>query len=393
MDFIRVVASLVAGELADARKTSVLVEPLVSISAATKLTGGGLEVDSLELMRLAAAVNEMFHLHETTAGDYLLQHRNVGAWAGIVEAAWALGQERLTFRTSGSSGEPKRCRQDVAQLEREVAEHAAHFPGVNRVLAAVPAHHIYGFIFTVLLPARLGCEVIDVRTWPPARFIREVRASDLIVAVPAFWEYLSRSVERFATPVCGVTSTAPCPESRFARLEEQGVRLTEIYGSSETAGIGRRVAAGAAFELLSFWERSRDVLVRKSETADGRGKEEAFELPDDLEWMAERAFFVRGRRDGAVQVGGTNVFPERIAAKIARHPEVRECAVRLMRADEGDRLKAFVVAREAGDEEKAADALREWMRSELAACERPAALKFGAVLPRNELGKLTDWDA
>jgi 4-coumarate--CoA ligase len=133
--------------------------------------------------------------------------------------------------------------------------------------------------------------------------------------------------------------------------------------------------------------------VRKSVTANAAGKEEPFELPDDLEWTAARAFFVRGRRDGAVQVGGTNVFPDRVAAKIARHPGVRECAVRLMRVDEGDRLKAFIVGRETVEEGKAADALREWMRSELTASERPAALKFGAALPRNALGKLTDWDA
>jgi hypothetical protein len=69
-------------------------------------------------------------------------------------------------------------------------------------------------------------------------------------------------------------------------------------------------------------------------------------LQDRLEWIDGEHFVPNGRIDQAVQVGGTNVFPAYVAEVLAMHPGVAQCAVRLMRPDEGTRLKAFVVAAE-----------------------------------------------
>ncbi len=44
-----------------------------------------------------------------------------------------------------------------------------------------------------------------------------------------------------------------------------------------------------------------------------------------------------------MQVAGINLYPERIAGIIREYPGVAEAEVRLMRPDEGDRLKAFIV--------------------------------------------------
>jgi len=93
-----------------------------------------------------------------------------------------------------------------------------------------------------------------------------------------------------------------------------------------------------------------------------------------------------------VQVGGTNVFPAYVGEVLAMHPAVAECHVRLMRPDEGTRLKAFVVPRaDAGDAAALRQALSAWIAERLTPPERPAVFSFGPALPRQLNGKLADW--
>jgi acyl-coenzyme A synthetase/AMP-(fatty) acid ligase len=94
----------------------------------------------------------------------------------------------------------------------------------------------------------------------------------------------------------------------------------------------------------------------------------------------------------AVQVGGINVFPGKVAEVLKEHPAVLDACVRLMRPDEGNRLKAFVVAR-APDADLGAleQQLIGWTRDRLGAPERPLAFSFGAQLPAQANGKPADW--
>lgn len=101
---------------------------------------------------------------------------------------------------------------------------------------------------------------------------------------------------------------------------------------------------------------------------------------------------VDGRRDEAVQVGGVNVYPERVAETIRSHPEVADCAVRPMRPGEGRRMKALIVLEEAArDQPDSRRRLEYWLRQTFSAPERPSSLTFGEAVPRNGQGKTTDW--
>jgi acyl-coenzyme A synthetase/AMP-(fatty) acid ligase len=99
-----------------------------------------------------------------------------------------------------------------------------------------------------------------------------------------------------------------------------------------------------------------------------------------------------GRTENAVQVGGVNVFPERVAAVLTEHPAVAQAAVRLMRPDEGRRLKAFVVPQEAGtDPDALVGRLWPWLEERLSAPERPKSIVVGGELPAGVFGKAADW--
>ncbi len=378
----RLVLDLLAAELARSRGRSAATLGRAGWSEATRVDEGGLDLDSLERLDVASALNEFFHLHEHGVEDYLLALPSVGDWCDLIEQSLAATGTHLTFRTSGSTGEPKRCTHAIADLSAEADGWAARFAGTRRVVALVPGHHIYGAIFTALLPDLLGCELVEVTG---AEAVRAAAPATLVIGTPTHWAYLARSLLAFPDGVTGVTSTAPMPSQLAHRLRGQRLeRLVEVYGSSETGGVAVREHEGAAYTLLDGWSAQDGRLERL--LADGTRL--AAGVPDHLRWLGKRHFVVEGRRDGAVQVGGVNVFPARVRDTLLAHAGVADAVVRL-EADTG-RLKAFVVPVGAEDEALLGN-LDRWCGDRLSAPERPRRFALGGALPVNAMGKPADW--
>lgn len=385
----RFTADLIAGEMRRLRPGAVL--PPRPWPAELALGRGGLEADSLELTTLAAAFGQALHLQESGIEDGLLARRQLEDWVAIATQGLSHFDRKMTFLTSGSSGPPKACEHPLALLEEEIS-HLARLIGTGtRLLAGVPSHHIYGFLFTILLPARLGLPVIDITAQSPSMIATQLRPGDLVIGYPEFWRNLCRVMPRFPEGITAINSTAPLPrETGEALLRQNIARSFEIYGASETSGIGWRGAPDIPYRLFDFWQRTDDpsMLIRR----DAAGETRIIALQDDVEWIDERHFRPVGRRDGAVQIGGVNVFPDAIAARLARHPEVAAASVRLMRPEEGSRLKAFIVPRAPDADPLPLRArLEAWSQAELSAAEQPKSYSFGAALPQGAMGKKADW--
>lgn len=385
----RVVTDLLAAELALARPGRA---PVPAPWAAACHLVDDLGSDSLELLGMATALAEALHLRAGDVDDRLLARPVLADWIEAARAGLGAGGEALTFRTSGSAGTPKRCTHPLATLWQETLALARLLPGRRRILSAVPAHHIYGFLFTVLLPRACAIdEVVDLRASSPAACLAALRPGDLVVAHPGWWEALVRLAPGFGPDVAGVTSTAPCPDALADELAGAGLRLLQVYGSSETAGVGWREQGAAPFTLLPYWHAIEGTHELARRMPDGSNVR--YPLQDKLAWEDARRFRPAGRIDQAVQVGGTNVFPAYVADVLRMHPAVEDAAVRLMRPDEGRRLKAFIVPRAGIDANPAAlrDDLSSWVVERLATPERPVAWNFGTRLPRQASGKPADW--
>jgi len=387
---LRVVADLLAFELAQARPGR---PPPAPPWPRTCHFIHDLGADSLELLGLGTALAEALHLRSGDVDARLLADPVLEAWVAAARAGLdADGAHAMTFRTSGSAGTPKRCVHALATLWQETQVLAGLLPGRTRILSAVPAHHIYGFLFTALLPRALGIEaVVDLRAASPAACLGLLRPGDLVVAHPGWWEALARLQPAFAPDIAGVSSTAPCPDALAGDLAAAGLRLLQVYGSSETGGVGWREGGAAPFTLFPHWQGADGVPELTRRLPDGAAAR--YPLQDRLEWVDARRFRPAGRIDDAVQVGGTNVFPGYVADVLCMHPAVAQASVRLMRPDEGRRLKAFIVPRagHGGDRAALAAALATWAGERLATPERPAAWTFGERLPRQASGKPADW--
>ncbi|MGN8158421.1 AMP-binding enzyme [Salinisphaera sp. RV14] len=370
----RLTAAVIAGELHRLRDED--IGQRAAEAYAPHETATPLALDSLERMGVAAALSEIFTLDdiafapETTA--------TVAEWADGIAAQRI---QRLTVHTSGSTGVPQRHSHATADLLEETREFARRFAGTRRVIALVPATHLYGLVWTALLPAVLDVPVID-GTVPgmPAP-----RAGDLVVGVPDHWAALARLRPQWPEHVTGISSGGPLANALGEAVLATGLaRLVDVYGSSETSAIGLREIPGIEYTLLPRWRLAPHA---PSTLIDRTGQ--PARLPDHVRPRGARQIELMGRRDHAVQVGGVNVYPDRIAAVLTACDGVAEAAVRL--GDNG-RLKAFIVPVGDKDEADLEHRLRPFVASQLPPAERPTRFRFGPALPHNPMGKPADWD-
>ncbi len=381
----RIVASLVTAETSRKRGEASRAVPDDPAGWADdrQWSVGSIPLDSLETVNAGAALYEMFGLealrHDPTRGP----PATVGEWLDDIARVQHAEDACLTVMTSGSTGRPRPCVHAIRDLQAEAAHFGAMLPDVRRVVALVPAHHIYGLVWTALLPAALDVPVVAAT----AMTLPRLDAGDLIVAVPDHWRALARARKSWPAGIIGISAGAPLEDLLAETLLDAGLgRLLDVYGTSETGAVAIRDLPDPAHTLLTRWRFAATATDDGPLLTDRHGTEVV--VPDRLARVDDTRFTVIGRRDGAVQVGGVNVWPEQVEIVLRRCPGVADVSVRL-----GDqhRLKAFVVPANPEDQDALLDRLTQYVRRFLLPEQRPTSYALGPDLPRTALGKPCDW--
>ena len=113
------------------------------------------------------------------------------------------------------------------------------------------------------------------------------------------------------------------------------------------------------------------------------GGDAAFSVGDVGRLDDDGYLFLDGRRDDLIITGGVNVYPLEVEHVVARFPGVRDVAVFPVDDDDwGQRVSAVVV----GDVDL--DALRTWLRGELASYKVPKSLFAAGEIPHTATGKV-----
>ena len=357
--------------------------------------------EALHFFSLATVENSS-DLQAELAGQPEFAH-----WAKILFAQW--DKTTICFSTSGSTGIPTRHCFSIDLLLEEIISADSRYRSRQRIISVMPMHHSYGMKYGPLLAKYLDVSLLFAAMLPSSSFFAMLRPGDLVVAFPLFWEAVltmhdTSIAAAFPPDVAGMTATSPCPPDVLHKLitplrpgkKPLLTAITEIYGSSETSGIGMRCDGGEWYELFTCWESMMNADgIRQIRRVNRDGPYgQPVPLPDIAVWHDERRFRPEKRKDNAVQVAGVNVYPETIAAVIRSHPLVRDCAVRLMRPEEGTRLKAFIVPVmpvEQATESFGKD-FHDWLAASLDTASRPKRLTFGDKLPVTAMGKAADWE-
>jgi 4-coumarate--CoA ligase (photoactive yellow protein activation family) len=347
-----------------------------------------LSIDSLQMMQLAGAINDYFCLFEVGIEDFLLAKTTLGEWVELIAKAYELGCAHIRLQSSGTSGQQKIIQHAIVDLEQESAHWAQSFNQAQRLLCFTPIHHIYGLLFGAMLSHKLGCPLYTEQK-AFAMLHQGLSEGDILVGFPDFWHYFLQSGIRVPKGIRAVTSTAPMAAEQRNALLALGLEvLFDVYGSTETGGIGFRTTPQNHYALLPYFmpgKSQNNQLWRQH--LDGR--QSLITAPDYLLWQDERLFSIEGRIDSALQVGGVNVNPKQIADAIAQIPNVNTVVVRSFTQAQVIRLKAFVVLDK--DTPKARQSLLRLLEERFVGAERLVQVNFGAAIPTNEMGKPCDW--
>jgi long-chain acyl-CoA synthetase len=366
-----------------------------------------IDLDSLARMQLATAGAVWCNAYDAGFEDLFLAKRTAADWAATMRRAREAGAAHMTFSTSGSTGARKHIRHREHLLAAEARAwvqvlEQSPFGKIRRVVVLCPTHHIYGFIWGVLLPMALGVPVIDA----DLSCLPEFEPNDLVVAVPDQWAWLASSTRSWPAGVQGISSTAPLPAAvhdamTLARPAPSGeqppalARLLQIYGSSETAGLAWRSTSSGAYTLAPERQRSASGGIGLQLSS---GAVQALAVQDELQWLDESRFMLLRRSDESVQVGGHNVSPEWVVAQLQTHSAVKLASVRLDTGATPAKLKAFIVLHGSSDANFDNDAramqqadLELWVKNTLPWYANFSSMTYGAELPLNAMGKASDW--
>ncbi len=370
------ISAIVAGLFADelARRYGRYTETLVLSrwGAETKLGRGGIDANA-DQQRAGAARAALFFGYDqdvlrVSAGD------TFGDWADRLAAPLREELRYFRFHPATQGGEAD-TRHEADTIFQDAAAVASLMQGRRRVVSMVSPHSLMGLVATVMAPNLQRIEVIDGRNMGPDELSSQLSFGDIVIATPTLWRYLADTLPSMANNVMGMSFGERLGPNLATQLRQRGLgAMRELYGSTESGVVGWRDSPSDPFVLFDHWNRDGDAIARRRPN----GQAQRLLPMDDLEWNGDRAFELGSRRDGAVQIGAVNVFPNKIASIISDHPDVKVCSVRVsQRPGNLDRLIAEInlVPGRAPDQSMAWS-IEEWCRSRLRPPERPRIYTF-----------------
>jgi long-chain acyl-CoA synthetase len=363
-----------------------LREPLF---ANTLLNSAAVGIDSIEWVELASALFIALDAEGSGAlAEHATQNARLGArygqWLGFSQIA-AGKTDTLYFQTSGSTGAARWHAHRMENLLREVREVAALLQldetQQRRIVSVMPAHHIYGFLFGVLLPSAMRWPALHVRQAAPAQIRVALQPGDIVLGHPQFWRG-ALAAGAWPAGIIGLSAGQALPAASFEAAVAAGLaRMFEIYGATETAGIGWRDVP-TSFHCFSRYRQQEGSLLDAWQQP-----ERLVMAPDQLLWSGD-TFSVGARHDQMVQVAAQNVSISHVENILRGFPGVQELRVRLFAApgSASARLHAFVVPQQID-----LSALRAYAVQKLEPAARPQTFTMGDQLPSNAAGKACDW--
>ncbi|MEW2562124.1 AMP-binding protein [Streptomyces griseorubiginosus] len=354
------------------------------------------------------------------APDDLLNREAPGTPYRPVETA--ADDVALIAFTSGTTGRPKGCmhfHRDVLAIADTFSKHVLR-PHVDDVFAGSPP---LGFTFglggLVIFPMRAGASSLLLEQAGPKQLLPAVAEHRVSVLFTAPTAYRAMLDELDAYDVSSLRRCVSAGENLPAATwrawrERTGLEIVNGIGATELLHIfisaaDEHIRPGTTGVPVPGWH-ARVVDETGRERPDGepgllavRGPVGCRYLADPRQreyvrdgWNITGDTYIRendgyfryvARADDMIISAGYNIAGPEVEDALLRHPDVVEAAV-VGRADEarGQVVVAYVVLKEGA--ERDAEALRTFVKAELAPYKCPREIVFMDALPRTATGKL-----
>ena len=243
---------------------------------------------------------------------------------------------RLVIFTSGSTGQPKPIEKRLSQLLIEIEaleQQWGKLLGNAEVLSTVSHQHIYGLLFRVLWPLCAGRCFHSSIYLNPEILVNNI--NDKIacwVASPAHLKRLDlHSPWHEITRMSAIFSSGGAlPLSARQQIRSlSGQQVIEIYGSSETGGIGWRQQEESwrlfpGMTLKAFdngWQLHSPYLLDPTDCS----------LDDELTLLDDSRFVLHGRSDRIVKIEEKRLSLAELEQRLCESPFVSESAAQVIR--------------------------------------------------------------
>ena len=212
----------------------------------------------------------------------------------------------ITFFTSGSSDKPKAISKSFEQLFKEIEVLESTF--CNQVdqcqfIASVSHHHIYGLIFRLLWP------LLSQRTFNTDIILYPEQLVDLVnndsryclISSPAFLSRQDQSLPTLSLNACFSSGSLLSESASLASSQQLGLFPIEVFGSTETGGIGYRSQAEGNstwtfFPGINIDVKQQQALLRSPYL------NQPYQLDDKIELVEGNQFLLLGRQDRVVKI-------------------------------------------------------------------------------------------
>ncbi|WNG88100.1 long-chain-fatty-acid--CoA ligase FadD2 [Mycobacterium sp. ITM-2016-00317] len=330
----------------------------------------------------------------------------------------------IIILTSGTTGTPKGANRSAPPSLAPIGGVLSAVPFKGQEITSLPApmFHALGFLHSTIA-MMLGSTLVLRRRFKPATVLADIEKYRVtaIVVVPVM---LSRMLDKLdkSSPkpdlsslrIVFVSGSQLGAELAGRALKELGPIIYNLYGSTEVA-----FATIAGPQHLSINPATVGPVVKGMKVrilddngndvprgevgrifvgnffpfqgyTGGGGKQiiDGLLSSGDVGYFDENdLLYVSGRDDEMIVSGGENVFPAEIEDLVSGHPEVVEAtAIGVEDKEWGHRLRCFVVKAEGATVDE--DAIKSYVRENLARYKVPREVVFLDELPRNPTGKI-----
>jgi long-chain acyl-CoA synthetase len=335
------------------------------------------------------------------------------------------GDTAVILYTSGTTGQPKGAELTHDNLTRNAAISVdGHEIGDDDILfGGLPLFHTFGQTCCMNAAAVAGATLTLLARFDPAKALEIIQRDQVthfagvptmhaaLLHHPGREDYDTSSLRRI------ISGGASLPGEVLRGVEEAfGVVILEGYGLSETSPVAsfnsvdkRRVGSiglpveGVEMKVVDDDDNEvatgevGEIVIKGHNIMKGYlGRPDATEEAIHDGWFhsgdlgkvdEDGFFFIVDRKKDMIIRGGYNVYPREIEEVLYEHPAVREAAVVAVPDEEwGEEVGAAVALKEG--EEIDVEALRSYVKEQVASYKYPRRLWFVEELPKGPTGKV-----
>ena len=329
--------------------------------------------------------------------------------------------------TSGTTGKPKGAELTHDNLYRNCTVAASTLVEItdeDRLLGALPLFHSFGQTCTLNAAVANRAMLSLIPRFDPEKALQIIERDRITIfeGVPTMYNAMLavENRENYDTSclrLC-LSGGAAMPAETMRSFEEAfDCKILEGYGLSETSPVasfnhpdrerkpgsigtpiegvemkvvdddGNEVAQGEVGEIVIRGHNVMKGYWNRPDATEEAIRDGWFHTGDMAKVDEDGYFFIVDRKKDLIIRGGYNVYPREVEEVLYEHPAIQEAAVVGVPHEElGEEVGAAVVLKEG--EELDADAVKQYVKGEVAAYKYPRVVWFMDELPKGPTGKI-----